>query len=219
MRILAINGSHRKGKNTAFMLRIVLEEASKLGAQTELIDLADFRIERCQGCNKCLRNPTCTIQDDDMGLIAEKLLSAHGIVLGSPVYWGNVTGLMKNFMDRTRWMSMTRRMLAGKVGAAVTHAGLRNGGQELALLVMEYFLRSHGMVLAGATSESGPRFASGAMGTLFERIDGSTVSWKRSVEEDAVAVLACRQLGRNIADLIGRLHAQGRVGHPHDGVG
>lgn len=54
MKILAINGSHRAGQNTAFLLNLALEEAKARGAETELIELSELNIEYCNGCNRCL---------------------------------------------------------------------------------------------------------------------------------------------------------------------
>lgn len=87
MKIHAINGSHRKGKNTATLLNAVLEEAAAFGASTELLELSDYNIKFCTACNKCLKRSLCSITDDDMTIIAEKLISADGVLLGSPVYW------------------------------------------------------------------------------------------------------------------------------------
>lgn len=197
MKILAINGSHRKGKNTSEMLKLVLEEASASGAQTELVELVDFNIKPCVSCNKCLRRTTCSITDDDTAQLLEKMVAADAIVLGSPVYFGNVSGLTKIFIDRTRPLHMVKNLLHGKIGAAVTIAGMRNEGQEITLQIMEAFLKCQGLLVIDARdpeSDVGPR----TMGTLFAGLkDGKTV-WKRGVLEDEAAVLACRQLGRNI---------------------
>ncbi|QGP91324.1 NAD(P)H dehydrogenase [Neomoorella glycerini] len=198
MKILAINGSHRKGKNTARLLAAVLEEARSLGAETELLELTDYHIKPCIACNRCLRAIACSIRDDDMQALAEKMLAADAIVLGSPVYIANVTGLMKNFMDRTRWLHMVKNVLHGKVGAAVTHAGLRNGGQEFTQMIMEHYLASHGMIVVDSRDQEGRVYNHGVMGTLFGDLDGDNPVWKRSVEEDALALHECRTLGRNI---------------------
>lgn len=202
MKVLAINGSHRKGKNTAEMLRLVLEEASAAGAATELLEITDYRITPCRSCNRCLRKTECSITDDDMGMIAGKMLESDGIVLGSPVYFANVTGLMKIFMDRTRWLHMCRNMLHGKVGAALTHAGLRNGGQEAALAIMERFLMGHGLTVVDSRNQEGGVFNLGAMGSMFGGLEGDTVSWRKGVSEDTLAVRECRQLGRNLVERI-----------------
>jgi len=205
LKILAINGSHRKGKNTAALLEIVLEEARAGGAETELVELADLDIKLCKSCNKCLRKAQCSIDDDDMTTLGEKLLAADGIVLGSPVYWANVSARMKNFMDRTRWMHMTQNLLAGKVGGAVTCAGLRNGGQEKALEVMEHFLMAQGLVLADCRDEKKGIISACVAASLCADVKDGKPVWRKSALEDEVAVLSCRQLGRNMVELIKRL--------------
>ena len=194
---LAINGSHRKGKNTALMLQIVLEELAKGGFTTELIELMDYRIEYCMSCNHCLRKPECMIKDD-MEVIAEKMLSADAIIIGSPVYFRNVTGKMKVFMDRTRWLHMRRKLLEGKLGAAVTHAALRNGGQEITQLMLERFLWVHGLRVVEAREPDGPIYNTAAMGTMYDGLEGKRFRWKKSVLEDELTVEMCRGLGRNI---------------------
>jgi len=202
MKIIGINGSHRKGKNTAIMLKAVLDEAATLGAETELLELTDYNIKFCLSCNKCLGKPQCSITDDDTAVIGEKLLKADGILLGSPVYWANVTTLMKNFMDRTRWMHMCKNMLAGKVGAAVTIAGLRNGGQEATLRIMEYFLTVQGLYVVDSRNQEAPIMSGGVIGTLFADLKDGKIIWRRSVLEDEVTMLDCRQLGRNMVHSI-----------------
>ncbi|SMB92286.1 Multimeric flavodoxin WrbA [Thermanaeromonas toyohensis ToBE] len=207
MKILAINGSHRKGRNTARMLEAVLEEARSLGAETELLELSDYNIKPCRACNHCLRAIECSIQDDDIKLITDKMLIADAIVLGSPVYFFNVTGLMKNFMDRTRWLHMCRNVLYGKVGAAVTHAGLRNGGQEFTQMILERYLASHGMIVVDSRDQESGIYNYGPTGTLFERLEGSRVIWKKGVEEDLLALHECRTLGKNIVRQVQLLEA------------
>ncbi|MEW5898755.1 MAG: flavodoxin family protein [Bacillota bacterium] len=199
MKVLALNGSHRKGKNTAAMLRLVLAEVEAAGIETELLEITDLNIRPCLSCNHCLQQPACRITDDDMPRLAEKMLAAQGIVLGSPVYFGNVTGLLKIFMDRTRWMHMTANLLEGKIGAAVTHAGLRNGGQEMTLLILERFLKAQGLLVVDDREPQGGIYNVGAAGSLYAGLEDKTIRWRRNVAEDALAVHSCRQLGRNLA--------------------
>jgi len=205
MKIVAVNGSHRKGKNTATLLRAVLNKAGELGASTELLELTDYNIKYCLSCNKCLRQTRCSITGDDMTVIAEKLLTADGIVLGSPVYWGNVSALMKNFMDRTRWMHMYKNMLAGKVGAAVTSAGLRNGGQDLVLRIMESYLIGQGLHVVDPRDPDRPLNFTGVAGSLQGELNNGQNIWRRSVKEDEAAMLAAGNLGVNMVKLIRRI--------------
>ncbi len=205
MKILAINGSHRKGKNTARLLEIVLEAAKGQGAETELLEITDLDIKPCTSCNKCLFKPECSIKDDDMTELYEKLKEVDGIVLGSPVYFANVTGRLKDFIDRSRPLHMTANYLDGKVGGALAVAGLRNGGQEITLQILYNFLRSHGLLIVGDRQGTDPIINGGSMATLYKSYDNERMSFYRSVAEDKVAVETCRHLGLNMVSLLNRL--------------
>ncbi|MGC9309162.1 MAG: flavodoxin family protein [Candidatus Nanoarchaeia archaeon] len=95
MKILAVSGSPRH-KNTDYMIKKVIESS---GINGEIIFLRDLKIFNCSGCGLCRKNFKCVIEDD-MKEIYNKLINADIIILGSPTYFNNVSGLMKNFMDR-----------------------------------------------------------------------------------------------------------------------
>ena len=94
MKILAINGSHRVGQNTDYLINEALSAAAELGAETEVIELSEKNVEYCTGCNRCLFKPECSIKDDDMEEIKQKMLEADGIIVASPDYFSNVSGRM-----------------------------------------------------------------------------------------------------------------------------
>jgi len=98
MNIIAICGSPREG-NTEFVLKRILIKAGELGASTELVLLREKRIEFCDGCLSCDSIGKCKIRDD-MQLIYPKLEEADLIIFGSPNYFHNMSGMMKNFIDR-----------------------------------------------------------------------------------------------------------------------
>ena len=198
MRVLAINGSHRPNQNTATMLKLALEEVEKAGGETSLLELAECKIRLCKACNKCLRRSECIIKNDDMTSIAEKMFAADAILIGSPVYFCNVTSLMKIFIDRSRWMHMCKNLLEGKIGGALTHAGLRNGGQETTQIILERFLQSHGLCVVDSRDPSSGIYNIGPLGTMFDSIDDGKISWKKDVMEDQLTVMLCRSLGRNV---------------------
>jgi multimeric flavodoxin WrbA len=202
MKALAINGSHRKGKNTAALLALVLEELARGGVDTELLEVSDLHIDFCRSCNRCLRKTECSIRDDDMPMVGRKMLAADAIIIGSPVYFSNVTSRLKLFMDRTRWMHMAENLLDGKLGAALTCAGLRNGGQEITQLILERFLQGHGLRVVEARNPHAGVFNLGPMATLFEAFDGSAIHWKTGALQDALAVQTCRTLGQNLLRLL-----------------
>ncbi len=104
MKVVGICGSPRKG-NTEWMLRKLLEGAAREGADSELILLREKDIRTCDGCLSCeaggkQRKGICRIQDD-MQEIYPKLVEADGLALGTPVYFEMLSGLLKNFLDRT----------------------------------------------------------------------------------------------------------------------
>jgi multimeric flavodoxin WrbA len=102
MKIVAINGSP-KGKisNTDKMVSAFLKGAQEVGAETINIFLADKEIEYCKGCYSCwFKNPGQCVIKDDMTEVLSELAGANVIVLASPVYFNNISGTLKVFMDR-----------------------------------------------------------------------------------------------------------------------
>jgi len=116
--ILGIQGSPRGVKSrTRMLMQWVLAGAADAGAETELIDLTDFRIEACIACESCSLTGQCMFSDD-FPLLYERLIRADGVVFGSPVYIDNVTGQMKIFIDRLA-DAIHYQVLTGKYGSAV----------------------------------------------------------------------------------------------------
>ena len=72
-----------------------------------MIELSEKNVEYCTGCNRCLFKPECSIKDDDMEEIKQKMLEADGIIVASPDYFSNVSGRMKTFIARTRPMPVS----------------------------------------------------------------------------------------------------------------
>lgn len=114
MKIVAVSGSPRKG-NTEWMLEKILEYLHQNGADGELLLLRRMNVQRCTGCLKCEdRSGFCRLKDD-MHDIYPKLVSADALILASPVYFEMMSGLLKNFIDRTCpiWTKMKGKPLAG----------------------------------------------------------------------------------------------------------
>ena len=83
-KIIAINSSKRK-KNTYKLIWRVKEILEVEKIEVEIINLFDYRIEQCLGCENCLINGKCPL-DDDTSVLMDKLRLADGIILSSPVY-------------------------------------------------------------------------------------------------------------------------------------
>lgn len=104
MKVIAINGSPRKNKNTATLLNKALEGAASCGAETELIHLYDQDYKGCISCFSCKLKDgksygKCALKDD-LAPILEKISNADAIFLGSPIYFSSVTGAMRSFLER-----------------------------------------------------------------------------------------------------------------------
>lgn len=122
IKVIAINGSARKDGNTAILIRRVFEELEKEGIETELVQLAGKTIRGCTACMKCFENRDrrCVLDDDIVNDCIGKMAGADGIILGSPVYFTDVTAQMKALLDRAGVVSLANDALfKRKVGSAV----------------------------------------------------------------------------------------------------
>jgi multimeric flavodoxin WrbA len=109
--VIAINGSPRKKWNTATLLEHTLEGAKSQGAETELVHLYDLDYKGCTSCFACkLKNGKsygkCAMKDE-LTPVLEKIAHADALVLGSPIYFGIVTGEMRSFMERLFFPNLT----------------------------------------------------------------------------------------------------------------
>lgn len=152
MKVIAINGSPRKNGNTELLLKAVLEPLAESGWETELIQIGGKTIRGCCGCHKCWekKNNRCIFGGADVfNDTFAKVLEADAIVLGSPVYFTDVTTEMKAFIDRAGFVALGNDCaLAGKVGAALVT--LRRGGSTHAFDTMNHLFFMSQMVVPGS---------------------------------------------------------------------
>jgi multimeric flavodoxin WrbA len=104
MKIMAVNGSPRKTWNTATLLNEALRGAAAQGAAIELVHLYDLNFSGCISCFACKTRGgksygRCAVVDDLTPVLA-RVEAADGLILGSPIYFGTVSGEMKSFMER-----------------------------------------------------------------------------------------------------------------------
>ncbi|MCH3963921.1 MAG: flavodoxin family protein [Clostridium sp.] len=104
MKVIAVNGSPRKNKNTATLLNKALEGAASKGAETELIHLYELNYKGCVSCFACkikngINHGRCGF-NDDLTSVLQKAEKADAIILGSPIYLQGITGVMKSFLER-----------------------------------------------------------------------------------------------------------------------
>ncbi len=99
MQVIGIVGSPRENGNTAALVRQMLKGAAEAGADTEVFYLNKLNFRGCQACMYCKSHDVCK-QEDDMARVIEEIKKADGIIIGSPVYIGYVSGQTKLFLDR-----------------------------------------------------------------------------------------------------------------------
>ena len=111
MQVIGINGSPRKQWNTATLVAKALEGAAEQGAQTELVHLYDLDFKGCTSCFACKtrggKSYGCCAMKDDLTPLLEKIATADALVIGSPVYFGSVTGETRSFMERLLFPYLT----------------------------------------------------------------------------------------------------------------
>ncbi|MBU2561608.1 MAG: flavodoxin family protein [Nanoarchaeota archaeon] len=178
MKVIAICGSPRKG-NTEQMLQWVLDSCRAGGAEVEMVLLKDLKIQHCTGCDMCYGAGRPCVIDDDMESVISKMLEADAIVFGSPNYFFNVSGMMKDFIDRTNCIC-DPYLLKGKVSACVA-VGARDVNETcLVESVFKKYIGVMGMVCVGSV--------------IGKAEDPGEITKNEDVK------LACTELGNRILD-------------------
>jgi multimeric flavodoxin WrbA len=152
MKVVAFNGSPRKDGNTAILTKYVLAELESEGIETELVQLAGKRLRSCVGCYKCFGSDTqrCAQKDDDLNGYIDKMVQADGIILGSPVYFADVTAGTKALIERAGFVAKANGdLLRRKVGASVV--AVRRGGQMHTFDTINHFFLISQMIVPGSS--------------------------------------------------------------------
>jgi multimeric flavodoxin WrbA len=192
MKVVAISSSPRRDGNTAILLRHVLAELDGAGVETELVQLAGKSLSGCTGCLKCataLDNHCHGVKDDGVNECIDKMLAADGILLGTPVFFGDANATMRALIERTGYATRKNgNPLARKVGAAVI--AVRRGGAMHAFDSVNHFFQIAAMVVVGSSYWN---FGIGGEAG--------------AVESDAEGLQTMHNLGINMAWVLGKLNA------------
>lgn len=148
MKILAISGSPRKSGNTEQAMTKVLEKAQQAGAKVEWVRIYDLEYKGCIACEACKdsKDKYCVIKDGITPLY-RKINDADLVVIGSPIYFGRITGPLKCLIDRFYAFVLrdyTLKLPAGKKFVSVTVSG---GPSEQFAGEMTYFKEWFGQFL------------------------------------------------------------------------
>ncbi|MBA4370143.1 MAG: flavodoxin family protein [Coriobacteriaceae bacterium] len=188
MRVVAFNCSARKDGNTALLLRAVLDELETAGADCELVQMAGERIQGCTACMKCreAKDRRCHGRKDFGNGCIELMDTADGILIGSPVYFADISPEAKALIDRAGYVARGNGdMFARKVGAGVV--AVRRAGAIHALDSIGHFFLISQMIVPGSSYWN--LGIGGAAG---------------DVSSDEEGMRTMRDLGRNMAWLLER---------------
>lgn len=187
-KIIGINSSPRKGMTTSKAVAACLKavEESDPAAETELIELADLSIPAQLAAGQPLRSG----ETDDFPQLVKKLGDPRvaGIIVGSPVYFGNMSALCKAFLDRCIAFRQDGFKLRNKVAGVLAVGGARNGGQELTIRSIQTALMCQDMIIVSDGQPS-------------SRIGATFWSQNNSIEEDFFGIDTAMNLGRRVAEL------------------
>lgn len=189
MKVIGINGSPRPNGNTSIIIKEIFKELEKSNIETELVQLGGNAIRGCTACGMCFNNKNgrCAMQGDVINDILEKAAHADGIILGSPVYFADVTPEIKAFIERAGMVaSANGNLFKHKIGASVV--AVRRGGAVQAFDTMNHFLHYMQMYLVGAS--------------YWNMVFGKEIG---EVEKDAEGMENMRVLGENMAWLLKKI--------------
>lgn len=118
MKIVIVNGSHRKNGATALILNEMYEKLKKHdNVEVQMVHVSDLSLQYCVGCGSCYKTGAC-IYKDDIENLSLSVADADGIIIGSPTYASNVSGLVKVIIDRGHFVM--EQLLYGKYAICVT---------------------------------------------------------------------------------------------------
>lgn len=205
-KILLINGSPRKQGLSNTILGVVENQVQKQAEMSQLminvqrINLWDFKIQHCTGCDACLRKPfNCPLSEkDDMNKLEEKLESADVIVLGAPSYFGSVPAVVKDMIDRSRPMKMAKYRLKDKIFSVVAASGLKDGGTGWVVDDLIHWAIIQGMIVVGALGH--PVLMNNIPTESLQM--GGLKEFRKPTEPSELAKMLAQNLADRLVDLI-----------------
>lgn len=154
MKVLAINGSPNNSGNTKFALNVIGDEIKNCDIEFEILDIGLELFKGCTACGHCMNHKTgeCVIKNDNVNFYLSKIIEADALILGSPTYFGGMTGPLKSFLDRAflvATIGSEEPKLAQKIAAGIST--VRRGGGVDVINSFNHYFQEAGMIIPGST--------------------------------------------------------------------
>jgi multimeric flavodoxin WrbA len=152
MKVVAFNGSPRRKGNTEILINEVFKILQAEGIETEMVQLGNKIVHGCTACGKCkeIQNGKCHIKNDHLNFCIEKMIEADGIIIGSPVYFADVTPEVKALIDVAGYVTRANNhLLKRKIGAGVI--AVRRGGALHVFETLNNFFLINQMIVPGSS--------------------------------------------------------------------
>lgn len=123
MDIVALMGSPRKNSNTDILLDEMIKGAQESGHNVKKYCVSDLNVSACKACGTCMSGKDCILNDDGLK-ITHEIAKAEGLIVATPIYYGQMTGDLKILIDRFYGITHNPLIsLSGKVVLIFTHLG------------------------------------------------------------------------------------------------
>lgn len=178
MKVLLINGSPRGKGNTYIALSEVAKALEENGVEAEIVSIGAKAVQGCIACGKCAELGRCVFNDALYNTVREKLETADGIVVGSPVYYAGPNGSLCALLDRL--FHSASSLMRYKPAASV--AVCRRGGASATFDRLNKYFTINNMPIVSSQ--------------YWNSVHGSK---KGEASQDAEGLQIMRTLGRNMA--------------------
>ena len=186
MKVLMINGSPKANACIGTALKIASEVFAENGIETETVHIGNKDIRGCIACLSCMKTGKCVFGDIVNETYA-KLDEADGLIVGTPVYFGNPNGTVLSFLQRL-FYSYPGNLKMIPAAAVISN---RRGGSSASFEAMNAFFTMREMPVVSSS--------------YWNDVHGYTAE---DVHKDEEGVQTIRNLALNMAFMIKAIHAQ-----------
>lgn len=201
-KIALIVGSPRKNRSCNFLIDQAIEGIKSVSNDFEIvkIQISDYNITACNGCDQCLKVPNdCPLADnDDTKQLESLILGSSAIIIAAPNYFGSVSSQIKVLIDRSRPWKMKNYLLKDIILAPMAATGLRNGGAGVIIDLINFAL-IQGMIVVGNNLGS-PILEGNVPITSLQKFGLKDFVGKGEVDE--LGGLIAKDTGKRVAELI-----------------